>query len=84
MIADRFPVSKSLFELDTAGLIPNLGTISTKCFLKIFANSILEVTTFLFSIKVTLFLVVTLFSKTGFTAFQNFFESLTLSNTKLS
>ena len=27
MTADRFPVSKSLFLVETAGLIPNLGTI---------------------------------------------------------
>ena len=84
MIADRFHVSKSLFLLETTGLIPNLGTISTKYLLKIFANSISEVTTFSFSIKVILFLVVTLFPKIGFTAFQNFLESLTLPNSKFS
>ena len=71
MIAGRFPVSKSLFLLETTGLIPNLGTRSTKYLLKIFANSISEVTSFSFSIKVILFLVVTLFPKIGFTAFQN-------------
>ena len=74
MIAGRFPVSKSLFLLETTGLIPNLGTTSTKYLLKIFANSISEVTTFSFSVKVKLFLAVTLFPKTGFTVFQNFLE----------
>ena len=78
MIAERFPVSKLMFLLETTGLIPKLGTISTKYLLKIFANSISGVTTFSFSIKVILFLVVTLFSKTGFTVFQNFLESMTL------
>ena len=47
-------------------------------------NSISEVTTFSFSIKVILPLVVTLFPKIGFTAFQNFLESLTLPNSKFS
>ena len=69
---------------ETAGLIPNLGTISTKYLLKIFANSITEVTTFSFSIKVILFLEVTLFPKTGFTVFQNYLESLILPNSKFS
>ena len=78
MITDRFPISKSLLVLETTDLMPNLGTISTKYLLKVFANSISEVSTFLFSVKVILFLVLTLFPKTGFTVFQNFLESLTL------
>ena len=73
-----------LMIAETAGLIPNLGTISTKYLLKIFANSITEVTTFSFSIKVILFLEVTLFPKTGFTVFQNYLESLILPNSKFS
>ena len=84
MIVDRFQVSRSLFLIETIGLIPNLKTISTKYLLKIFDSSISEVTTFSFSIKVILFLVVTLFPKTGFTAFQNFLESLTLPISKFS
>ena len=84
MIVDSFPVSKSLFLIEAIGLIPNLGTISTKYLLKIFASSISEVTTFSFSIKAILFLEVTLFPKTGFTVFQNFLESLTLPNSKFS
>ena len=56
MIADKFPVSKSLFVLETIGLIPNLGTISAKYLLKVFANSVSEVNTFLFSIKVLCYL----------------------------
>ena len=59
MITDRFPVSKSLLVLETTGLIPNLGMLSTKYLLKVFANSISVVSTFLFSVKVILFLVVT-------------------------
>ena len=84
MIADRFPVSKSLFEIETTGLIPHLGTISTKYLLKVFVNSVSEITTFLFSIKVILLLIVTLFPKTSFTVFQNFLESLTFRNSKFS
>ena len=83
-IADRFPVSKSLFEIETTGLIPHLGTISTKYLLKVFVNSVSEITTFLFSIKVILFLIVILFPKTSFTVFQNFLESLTFRNSKFS
>ena len=60
MIADEFPISKSLFVIETTGLILNLGTISKKCIIKVFANPISEVSTFLFSIKV-MFLVVNLF-----------------------
>ena len=84
MIADRFPVSKSLFLLQTTGLTPNLGTISIKYLLKIFANSISEVATYSFSIKVILFLAVTMFPKTSFTVFQNFLDSSTLPKSKFS
>ena len=52
MIADRHLVSKSLFVLEATGLIPNLEIISTKYLLKVFGNSISEVSTFLFLIKV--------------------------------
>ena len=65
MIADRFPVFQLLFLLEATGLIPNFGTKSIKYLLKVFANSISEVITFSFLIKVILFLVVTLFPKTG-------------------
>ena len=68
-IADRFPVSKSLFLLETTGLISNLGRISTIYLLNIFSYSISEVTTISFSIKVILFLVVTLFPKADFTVY---------------
>ena len=59
MITDRFPVSKSLPVLETTDLILNLEILSTKYLLKVFANSISIVSTFLFSVKVILFLVVT-------------------------
>ena len=61
MIADRYPVSKSLFVLETTGLIPKLGTVSTKYSLKVFVHLISEVFYFfLFPIiKVLLLFVVT-------------------------
>ena len=45
------PVSKSLFVLETTGLIPKLGTVSTKYSLKAFVHLISEVSILLFLIS---------------------------------
>ena len=45
------PVSKSLFVLETTGLIPKLGTVSTEYLLKVFVNFISEVSTLLFLVS---------------------------------
>ena len=67
----RFPVSKTLLMLEATVSIPNLETMSTKYFLKVFDNLISEE-------------LVTLCPKTDFTVFQNFSKSMTLPKSKLS